>query len=71
MHGLSLAAASRMTLSSRDVLRIAVASLVAEQGLSNTWALAVVVHGLSCPVACDIFSDQGWNPCPLHWQTGS
>ena len=71
VHGLSLAAASRMTLSSRDVLRIAVASLVADKGLSNTWALAVVVHGLSCPVTFDIFSDQGWNPCPLHWQTGS
>ena len=33
VHGLPLAAASRMTLSSRDVLRIAVAFLVVEQGL--------------------------------------
>ena len=23
---------------------------------------------LSCSVACGIFLDQGWNPCPLHWQ---
>ena len=22
----------------------------------------VVVHGLSCPAACGIFPDQGWNP---------
>ena len=26
----------------------------------------VVVHGLSCPVACGIFPDQGSNLCPLH-----
>ena len=31
----------------------------------------VVVHGLSCPVACRIFLDQGSNPCPLHWQVDS
>ena len=24
----------------------------------------VVAHGLSCPAACDIFPDQGSNPCP-------
>ena len=27
-----------------------------------------VVHRLSC---CEIFLDQGWNLCPLHWQVGS
>ena len=26
------------------------------------------MHGLSCSVACGIFSDQGSNVCPLHWQ---
>ena len=26
---------------------------------------------LSCSVACGIFSEQGSNPCPLHWQAGS
>ena len=36
-------------------LLIAVASLVAE-------------HRLSCPEACGIFPDQGWNSCPLHWR---
>ena len=28
----------------------------------------VVVHGLSCSVACGIVLDQGSNLCPLHWQ---
>ena len=31
----------------------------------------VVVHRLSCSVACGIFPDQGLNPCPLHWQEDS
>ena len=37
------------------------------------WALGslaseVVVHRLSCSVACGIFLEQGLNLCPLHWQ---
>ena len=28
----------------------------------------VVVHGLSCSIACGIFPDLGSNLCPLHWQ---
>ena len=31
----------------------------------------VEVQGLSCPAAGVIFPDQGWNPCPLHWQVDS
>ena len=31
----------------------------------------VVAHRLSCPSACGIFLDEGWNPCPLHWQVDS
>ena len=31
----------------------------------------VVAHGLSCSAAHGIFLDQGWNPCPLHWQADS
>ena len=31
----------------------------------------VVVHGLSCSIACGIFLDQGYNPCPLHWWADS
>ena len=34
-------------------------------------ALAVVVQGLSCSVACGIFPDQGLNPFPQHWQVDS
>jgi len=25
--------------------------------------LTVGAHGLSCSAACEIFLDQGWNPC--------
>ena len=28
-------------------------------------------HGLTCPMPCGIFLDQGSNPCPLHWQVDS
>ena len=34
-------------------------------------ASVVVAHGLSCSAACEIFPDQGSNPCPLHWQADS
>ena len=39
----------------------------------GAWALGragsvVVMQKLSCPTTCGIFLDQGWNPCPLHWQ---
>ena len=33
--------------------------------------LVVVARGLSCPVACGIFPDQGLNLCPPHWQVES
>ena len=61
---------------------IAVASLVVEQGLRGTQASvvaalglqstgSVVVQRLSCPVACEIFLNQGSNLCLLHWQADS
>ena len=47
-------------------------------GFSLRWLLllrsagsVVVAHGLSCSAACEIFLDQGSNPCPLHWQADS
>ena len=47
-------------------------------GFSLWWLLllqsigsVVVVLRLSCPVACEIFPDQGSNPRPLHWQVDS
>ena len=64
-------------------LLISVASLVAESRfevcrLSVVAACGVyspdsvvVVHRLSCSMACDIFPDQGSNLCPLHWQADS
>ena len=33
--------------------------------------LVVVEPRLSCSMSCRIFSDQGFNPCPLHWQANS
>ena len=56
------------------------ASPVVEHGLWNPRAPVVVVHGLSCPSACEISHAgiesmrshmQGSNPCPLHWQADS
>ena len=47
------------------------APLSAEHGLSDVWASAVAVHGLSCPMAREIFPDQGLNLRPLHWQADS
>ena len=49
----------------------AVASLVAERGLEGSQAPVVVIHGLSCPTVCQIFLDQGWDLCLLHWQADS
>ena len=42
----------------------------------GVWALGmgtlvVVVHRLSCSLACGIFPDQRSNPSPLHWQADS
>ena len=31
----------------------------------------VVAHRLSCSMSCGILLDQGFNPCPLHWQVDS
>ena len=30
-----------------------------------------MVQGLSCSVTYEVFPDQGWNPCPRHWQVDS
>ena len=45
-------------------------SAVMAPGLYST-GLVAVAHGLSCSAACGIFSDQGSNPCLLHWQADS
>ena len=46
------------------------ASGVAARGLSSSDSV-IVVHRLSCSVACGIFPDRGLNLCPLHWQADS
>ena len=51
-------------------LLTAVASLV-EHRLWGVGASVIVAHGLSCPLACGILSDEGSNPCPLHWRVES
>ena len=43
------------------------ASVVAVLGLQSI-SPVVLVHGLSCSVACGIFPDQALNPCLLHQQ---
>ena len=52
-------------------LLIVVASLVAKHRLYGTPASVVVVHGLSCPTAWEVFPERGSNLCPLHWQADS
>ena len=53
-------------------------SLLRCTGFSMWWLFllqhetsVVVMHRLSCSVACGIFLDQGSNPCPLHFQRDS
>ena len=46
------------------------ASVVVAHRLQSAGSV-VVVHGLSCSAACEIFPDKGSNPCPLHWQVDS
>ena len=58
-HGLSLDAASRELL-----------SCCGAQALRYVGSV-VVAQALSRSVTCDIFLDQGLNPCPLHWQADS
>ena len=48
-----------------------VGSVVVAQRLWSMPASVAVSQGLSCPMACGIFPDQGSNPCPLHWQVDS
>ena len=64
-----LVAASRgYSLVAVPGLLIAVASLVEEHRLLGAQASVVMVQGAQLP--CGI-SDQGSNPCPLHWEADS
>ena len=43
-------------------------SLVVEHGLEGVQSSLIVMHRLSCSVACGIFPNQGSNSYLLHWQ---
>ena len=68
--GWVLVAACALSLVAVHGLLTAVASLSRARAL-GVWAWAIVAQGLSCSAACEIFPDQGPNPCPLHWQADS
>ena len=71
VRGLSLVAASGGHSSSRRAgLSLSRPLLLRGTGSRRTGSV-VVAHGSSCSAACEIFPDQGSNPCPLHWQADS
>ena len=67
IHRLSLVAASGgYSLVVVCRVLIAVASLVPEHRLQGTWASVAVAGRLSCPVAWEVFPNQGLNLGSLH-----
>ena len=71
MRGLSLVAASGGHSSSRCAgLSLSQPHLLRSTG-SRRAGSVTVAHGPSCSAACEIFPDQGSNPCPLQWQADS
>ena len=71
MRGLSLVEASGGHSSSRCAgLSLSQPLLLRSTG-SRRAGSATVAHGPSRSVACGIFTDQGSNLCPLHWQADS
>ena len=71
VQGLSLVAASGGHSSSRCVGLSLSRTLLLQSTGSRRAGSVVVAHGPSCSTACGIFSDQGSNLCPLHWQADS
>ena len=71
VRGLSLVVASGGHSSSRCAgLSLSRPLLLRSTGSRRAGSVAVA-HGHSCSAACGILPDQGWNPCPLHWQADS
>ena len=71
VQGLSLVVASGGHCSSQCAgLSLSRPLLLRSTG-SRRAGSVVVAHGPSCSAACEIFPDQGSNPCPLHWQADS
>lgn len=74
----------RCVASSRLWLPLTASTVAGALGLHQLWlvgagaaaprlwstGLVVAAHGLSCPVVCGIFPNQGSNPCLLHWLSG-
>ena len=71
MRGLSLAVASGGHFSSWCTGLSPSRPLLLWSTGSRRAGSVVVAHGPSCSAACGIFTDQGLNPCPLHWQADS
>ena len=70
--GSSFRARAFSSCSKRGPLFIAVRGPLLLRSTGSRRAGSVIVaHGPSCSAACGIFSDQGSNPCSLHWQAGS
>ena len=71
VRGLSLVAASGVHSSSRCAGLTLSRPLFLRSTGSRRAGSVVVAHGPSCSTACEIFPDQGSNPCPLHWWADS
>ena len=71
VRGLSPVAASGGHSSSRCAGLSLSRPLLLRRTGSRRAGSVVVAHGPSCSAACGIFTDQGSNPCPLHWQADS
>ena len=64
--GLPCCAGAFSSCSERGLIFVATCGLLVAVLL--LWAQALG-HGLSsCPSPCGNMVDQGWNPCPQHWQ---
>ena len=70
VRGLSLVAARGHSSSRCTGLSLSRPLLLRSTGSRHAGSV-VVAHGPSCSAACEIFPDQGSNPCPLHWQADS
>ena len=58
-------------LQAGTALHWAAQAFLTEEHRFQSTGSVVVAHGLSGCEASGILPDQGWNPCPLHWQVDS
>lgn len=69
VFSLAVASVALISLACTPRLLIALTPLAASTGADM--GSAVLISSLSCPMACGIFTDQGWNLRPSHWQVDS